>query len=393
MAMTNTQTPKLRFPEFTSPWKTGVLGEIATFLKGRGISKADISEYGETPCIRYGELYTDYGTSIADTISYTDVSPSELHLSEGNEVIVPASGEDAKDIATAAVVLRDGVALGGDLNVIRSTQDGLFLASYLSGKKRLTLASMAQGHSVVHLYPTQLRTLELAFPTLSEQKKISTFLASVDAKIAHLEKKKTLLQDYKRGCMQQLFAQEIRFKADDGSEFPDWEEKHVDEVFRVTRGNVLAVSKMSQEPEGNSCFPVYSSQTKENGLIGYFNEYLYEDAITWTTDGANAGEVKFRKGKFYCTNVCGVLLSSEGYANNCISEMLNQVTRRFVSYVGNPKLMNNVMAKIKIEFPHPDEQRKIANFLSAIDKKIELGATELEKAKLFKKGLLQQMFI
>lgn len=236
MAMTNTHTPKLRFSEFSGPWKAAVFGDVATFSKGKGISKADISEDGRTPCIRYGQLYTDYGTSIDQTISFTSVSPSELHLSEGNEVIIPASGEDAKDIATAAVVLRSGVALGGDLNVIRSKLDGLFLASYLSGKKRMALASMAQGHSVVHLYPTQLQTLEFALPSLPEQKKIASFLSSVSVKIGQLERKKTFLEDYKKGCLQQLFSQEIRFKTDNGSSFPDWEEKELGEVAEIVGG-------------------------------------------------------------------------------------------------------------------------------------------------------------
>lgn len=230
-------------------------------------------------------------------------------------------------------------------------------------------------------------------PTLPEQRKIAAFLSAVDTKIAQLSRKKSLLEDYKKGCMQQLFSQKIRFKDENGNDFPDWEEKRVSDVFRITRGQVLAVPKMTQTKDGKSTFPVYSSQTKNNGLTGYFTDYLFEDAITWTTDGANAGDVQYRSGKFYCTNVCGVLLSNEGNANTCIAAMLNNVTEKYVSYVGNPKLMNNVMGGIKIAFPHPDEQRKIADFLSALDRKIELVGQELEHAKTFKKGLLQQMFV
>ena len=128
--------------------------------------------------------------------------------------------------------------------------------------------------------------------------------------------------------------------------------------------------------------------------MGFYKEYLFEDAITWTTDGANAGEVNFRKGKFYCTNVCGVLKSEKGYANYCIAEILNRVTRKYVSYVGNPKLMNNVMSEIPITIPRDiEEQTKIANFLSTIDQKIEVVAQQIEQAKQWKKGLLQQMFV
>ena len=193
--------------------------------------------------------------------------------------------------------------------------------------------------------------------------------------------------------MQKLFSQEIRFKDEQGKEYPDWEKKKVSEVFRITRGNVLAVNQLTACLESDHIYPVFSSQTKNNGLMGYYTDYLYENAITWTTDGANAGEVKYRDGKFYCTNVCGVLLSKEGFANQCASEMLNRITKKYVSYVGNPKLMNNVMAIIKIYFPCIEEQQKIAAFLSSIDKKIDLVAKQLQQAQTFKKGLLQQMFV
>ena len=146
-------------------------------------------------------------------------------------------------------------------------------------------------------------------------------------------------------------------------------------------------------PSEVSPYPVYSSQTNINGLSGYFSNYLYENSITWTTDGANAGEVNYRIGKFYCTNVCGVLISSEGYANACVAAMINAVSKKYVSYVGNPKLMNGVMGKIKISFPCVTEQTKIANFLTAIDDKITQTKTQLAAVKQYKQGLLQQMFV
>lgn len=120
-------------------------------------------------------------------------------------------------------------------------------------------------------------------------------------------------------------------------------------------------------------YPVYSSQTKDNGLMGYYSEYLYEDAITWTTDGANAGTVNFRSGKFYCTNVCGVLLSDKVKANKMIAEALNKVAKGYVSYVGNPKLMNNVMADIPIMIATQEEEReKIGEYFSKLDTLITL---------------------
>lgn len=194
--------------------------------------------------------------------------------------------------------------------------------------------------------------------------------------------------------MQQIFSQELRFKDDNGNEFPDWEDKKVKDIFVVTRGNVLSMTLVSENQNNNNYYPVYSSQTKKNGLSGYYNTFLFEDCITWTTDGAGAGDVNFRKGKFYCTNVCGVLKSDKGYANVFVAEILNSISRKYVSYVGNPKLMNNVMAEISISIPTSiEEQTKIATFLSTIDEKINQCHAQITNTEVWKRGLLQGMFI
>lgn len=139
--------------------------------------------------------------------------------------------------------------------------------------------------------------------------------------------------------------------------------KEVGEVFTITRGNVLAMNLVKSIYSEEIPYPVYSSQTKNKGLAGYYKDYLFENAITWTTDGANAGDVNYRSGKFYCTNVCGVLINEGGYANVCVAELINSVSKNHVSYVGNPKLMNGVMSDIVISVPSIQEQQKIAKLL------------------------------
>ncbi|WP_034981736.1 restriction endonuclease subunit S [Epilithonimonas tenax] len=183
---------------------------------------------------------------------------------------------------------------------------------------------------------------------------------------------------------------ELRFPefGDDG----EWEIKEVGQIFDVTRGYVLAMSVVQEKKSSENPYPVYSSQTKNNGLAGYYKEYLYEDAITWTTDGANAGDVNYRSGKFYCTNVCGVLINNKGFANKCIAELINSVSKNYVSYVGNPKLMNGVMSKIKIPVSTIYEQQKIASCLSSLDELITAHTNKLETLKNHKKGLMQNFF-
>ena len=188
---------------------------------------------------------------------------------------------------------------------------------------------------------------------------------------------------------EKILKPQIRFKG-----FTDaWEQRKVEDLFKITRGYVLATTLTSEIKNDEFQYPVYSSQTLNNGLMGYYNSYLYEDAITWTTDGANAGTVNFRAGKFYCTNVCGVLLPDIAIPNICLSYALNNVAKSYVSYVGNPKLMNNVMAGIKINYPKStEEQGFISNTFENLDNLITLHQRKCEKLKNMKKALLDKMF-
>lgn len=171
----------------------------------------------------------------------------------------------------------------------------------------------------------------------------------------------------------------------------DWKEVLIGDIYQIKRGQVLATSKISPIKNATNKFPVYSSQTLKNGLLGYFNQYLFSDGITWTTDGANAGTTKYREGKFYCTNVCGVLSSQVGYANICMAEIINIETPKYVSYVGNPKLMSNVVSKISIILPPLQEQQAISSVLSDFDEHIDNLTMLIEKKKAIRDGALEDL--
>lgn len=408
MTQTDQQSvPKLRFPGFSEPLASVKLGEIASFSKGKGISKNDITPDGALPCIRYGELYTVYNTIIDDPISRTNVPASALTLSKGDEVLVPASGEDAKDIATAVVVKKPGIALGGDLNIIRSKNDGAFLASYLSGRKRMTLAAMAQGNSVVHLYPAQLKTLDIHLPTLPEQRKIASFLSALDTKIVQLSGKKSLLEDYKKGCMQQLFSQGIRFKDENGKDFPDWQEKKLGELADIKRGaspRPISSSKWFNENSDIGWVRI-SDVTKAGRVLMETTQKLSEEGVKksrFVPPGRMIMSICATIGKPVYTGfpVCihdgFVVFENLQMFDQFLFYYLEQIEKRWYRY-GQPgtqvNLNSDIVANEIIYLPHPDEQRKIADFLSALDRKIELVGKELEHANTFKKGLLQQMFV
>ena len=209
---------------------------------------------------------------------------------------------------------------------------------------------------------------------------ISEYFHSIDASITLHQRKCEKLKMFKKSMLEKMFPKngekvpEVRFEGFTD----DWEQCKVSDIFEITRGYVLAATTTSKNAREETPYPVYSSQTKDNGLMGYYSDYLYENAITWTTDGANAGTVNYRHGKFYCTNVCGVLLPKKVEANQMISEALNNVAKSYVSYVGNPKLMNNVMAEIPILIPNSEKERLlISEYFHSIDASITLHHRKL----------------
>lgn len=235
----------------------------------------------------------------------------------------------------------------------------------------------------------QVKKILLAFPkSKPEQKAIAEVLSDTDALIEKLAQLIVKKKNLKQATMQQLLTGKKRLAGFSG----EWEVKRLGDIFRVTRGQVLSMTETNQDRMGEYQYPVYSSQTKDNGLAGYYTNYLFEDCITWTTDGANAGDVKYRSGKFYCTNVCGVLESKEGYANGCIAAIFNSVSKKYVSYVGNPKLMNNVVSNIEVFIPPTiEEQKAIATILFDMDAEIEVLEKERAKYQAIKQGMMQSL--
>ena len=287
--------PNLRFPEFQGEWEEERLADIADLYKGTSISKDQLSDDGE-PCILYGELYTKYKSeTIREVISKTNIDNTKLVRSKANDVIIPCSGETAEDIATARCVLNGNILLGGDLNIIRlHGYDGTFMSYQLNGKRKYDIAKVAQGVSVVHLYGEHLKGVKTINPCLTEQKKIASLLTLLDKRIATQNKIIEDLKMLKYAISKKLLCND------------KWTTYKIQDIAEIGRGRVI--SSIEIDRQKHPLYPVYSSQTSNDGIMGYLDNYMFDgEYITWTTDGANAGTVFYRKGKFNCTNVCGTL--------------------------------------------------------------------------------------
>lgn len=183
----------------------------------------------------------------------------------------------------------------------------------------------------------------------------------------------------------------ITFKNSPAGLIPsDWDVCRVHEICELGRGRVISQEEIDHNP---GSYPVYSSQSKDEGVFGYLNSYDFEgEYVTWTTDGAYAGSVFYRSEKFNCTNVCGTLRAkNKKLSMRYLALTLSIRTRRYVSYVGNPKLMNNVMGEIFIPLPSRQEQHDIAEILNKFDRAIALTETHIAKLKKAKAGLLHDL--
>ena len=187
-------------------WEQRKLNDVANFSKGNGYSKGDLIESG-TPIILYGRLYTKYETIITDVDTYVEAKEGSVY-SKGGEVIVPASGETAEDIARAATIDKSGILLGGDLNVVTPNEDinSAFLATSISnGNLQRELAKKAQGKSVVHIHNEEIRNLIVPFPTKAEQNKIVAYFSKLDYLITLHQQKCDQLQSIKKYMLQNMF--------------------------------------------------------------------------------------------------------------------------------------------------------------------------------------------
>ncbi|WP_407532171.1 restriction endonuclease subunit S [Elizabethkingia miricola] len=364
----------MRFPGFDGEWETKKFGEMAKFSKGKGISKSDIEENGITECIRYGELYTHYSEVINEIKSKTNVNTSALVLSKKNDIIIPASGETTVDIATASCVLKSGIALGGDLNIIRTENNGVFLSYYLNSKKKMEIANLAQGISVVHLYSSQLASLSLSLPKLDEQSKISSFLALLDERIQTQNKIIEQLETLIKGlCQELILTQTSNVKLKD---------------CVSCYSSSLTETDVSNK---NGTFPVYGA----TGIISFTENYqINEDAVLIIKDGSGVGKVQYGTGKFSLIGTLNYLTAKKEINLRYIFFCLKFFNfGKYKVGSGIPHIYFKDYGEAFIYCPCLEKQDKIEQLLSSIEAKINIEKILLQKYEMQKKHLLQHIFI
>ena len=388
--------PKRRFPEFLrdGDWKREQIGNVASIIKGKGLSKADITEGGATPCIRYAELYTHYGEVIHEVVSRTNVPHEDLILSQAEDVIVPASGETRADIARAACVLLERVALGSDLNILRSDLYGPFLSYVLNSPLRHTIAQMAQGDTVAHLYQGQLSLVWLAYPLRPEQQKIADCIGSLDDLIAADGRKLEALRQHKKGLMQQLFPRPgetvPRLRFPEFLKGSIWDELTIGDVCDLKAGDFVPASEIAEHADEGS-FPCYGG----NGFRGYVKSFNHEGQyVLIGRQGALCGNVNLYVGKFHATEHALVATPRPGIDTGWLFYALDVLKlNRFSIGQAQPGLSVRVVRDVGISVTNgEDEQQKIADCLGSLDDLIAAEGRKIETLRQHKQGLTQQLF-
>ncbi len=291
----------------------------------------------------------------------------------GNALLVPDSKKYILSQRVVAFKTKDEVSKKFLIQLI-------WTQNFQNKIHRLSTGSTAKG-----INQRSLKKVFVKTPLKKEQQKIAEFLSSVDTKIEQLNKKKTLLEQYKKGMVQKLFSQDIRFKNNKGNDYPDWEEIKLGDIAPLQRGFDLPTTQVN---EGD--YPVVYS----NGVLRTHKEFKVTGPGVVTGRSGTIGKVSFVEDNYWPHNTSLWVTDFCGNAPRFIYYLYNQIRlERYNAGSTVPTLNRNDVHTIKALIPQPQEQIKIASFLSAIDKKIELVSTEREQAQIFKKGLLQQMFV
>lgn len=414
--------PALRFPEFTEPWKTGSIDSC--------VKRYNHPVAVEPDCMYRQIGVRSHGKGIFHKAPVTGKSLGDKRVfwvhPQAFVVNIVFGWEQAVALTSAA---EDGFIASHRFPMFvpnESKTDLNFLLLFFlrkKGKYLLELASPGGAGRNKTLGQNEFAKLDVTLPTLPEQQKIATFVGAVDKKLEALRRKHELLQTYKRGIMQKIFLRELRFKADDGSEFPIWEKKLFGELFRFVRTNNLSRDQLSDHPQQIQNIHYGDIHTKYRSQFFLNREVVPYVQCSFKWD--------ISEEEYCCPGDLIIADASEDYADiGKAIEVMNANERSLVAglhtFIARPKnndfvlgfagyIMQSIgmrrqvmkiaqgisvlgiskpnLSKLTLWKPHHDEQKKIADFLSAIDAKIDAVAEQIGKMKQFKKGLLQQMFV
>ena len=373
--------PALRFPEFSGEWETHSLGEIGETIIGLTYKPSDVVENKGTIVFRSSNIQNG-AIDYSDLVRVNKTIKTRM-ITKVNDILVCARNGSQRLIGKNAIIKQGDTnnTFGAFMMVYRS-EDNQFIFPLLSTKRYISQVGENLGARINQITTSDFNGFEFYFPTNhKERTKISELFRLLDERIAAQNK---IIEDLKK----LKSAISLKMLHSDS-----WEQFRIKDIAIIGRGRVISSVEISQQK--NPTYPVYSSQTSNEGIMGYLDDYMFEgEYISWTTDGANAGTVFYRNGKFNCTNVCGLLKLKKGFDTHFVSLVLAEATKKYVSVnLANPKLMNNTMGNIQIRLPKLEEQKRISIVFRRLHELLAIHNNLLTEYSKQKQYLLSQMFI
>ena len=408
--------PKIRLKGFIGDWEGDIIGNIATFSKGRGYSKSDLRQKGN-PIILYGRLYTNYSSIISSVDTFASLQKGSV-LSKGNEVIIPGSGETPEDIAIASSVEQEGVILGGDLNIVSFDLEKIvpaFAAMGITyGKTHYELSGYAQGKTVVHLHNSSISKGHLSYPSKEEQEAIVIFISTIDSLIQSTSKKIESLKQVKAASLESMFPQEgettprVRFKGCEGEweiiKFSDFAEIHRGLTYNPnnvmeTGVRVLRSSNIDEDTFVTSKGDIFVAPNCVN--IDYAKE---GDILITAANGSprlvgkhaiirKTGSFPMVAGGFmYLVTSQESEFLNASMSSNWYYRFLKTGVAGGNGSIGNLSINDLMEAEFLIPI-QKEERNMLADYFTSLDSQISLQSQRLEKLKQIKSACLDNMFV
>ena len=411
--MNEKQRPSIRFKGFTEYWEQRKISDYGDFYYGYSCPKWSVSENATTPCVRYGELYTKFGTKINQVYSYTNMPPEKLRFSKGTEVLIPRVGEDPMDYNHCTWLSLSNVAIGEMISVYNTNQNPQFTAIMFNATLQKQFAMRVEGGSVTNLYFEKLKDIDISFPSIKEQCKITTYFSSLDHLITLHEKKYNRLVNIKKSMLEKMFPRngeivpEVRFAEFTGN----WEKRKLGEIADKAvdnRGKTPPITENGTHPLievaclGNGS-PDYSKVEKyldDNTFNTMLRDYIKEGDILFATVGSiglislmdsneNAAiaqnVIAFRAKENYDSSFLYAMFSTE--------ENQDKVMRIVMGAV-QPSIKVSQLVNVEYSVTdNIDEQKALGKYFLVFDHLIALQQQKLKKLQNMKKACLEKMFV
>ncbi|MCH7412085.1 restriction endonuclease subunit S [Belliella sp. R4-6] len=389
-------SPKLRFSNFSDVWESQKVKKFYKLISGQHLGPSEYFNNPSNP--RSLPYFTGPSDFTNDRLKLTKWTNKQKNTAIGSDILFTVKGSG---VGTMMFLHLQEIAIGRQLMAIRGENGNTnFLFQRLMPLQR-NFVALASGNMIPGLSRGDILNTIISFPSLPEQQKIASFLSSVDERIELLEQKKEKLEAYKKGVMQQIFSQQIRFKQDDGSEFPDWEERKLGEVVKVFSGG----TPKSSDPDlygGDIPFirsgEINASATEltltEKGLKNSSAKMVEKGDLLLAIYGATSGEAGISKinGAINQAILCIRWAGENMFLLNWLKLNKNALTQKYLQG-GQGNLSGEIVKSFELNIPSREEQIKIAAFLKSIDENLETLDSQIQGLRIWKKGLLQQMFV